>query len=171
MLYSQGKSLVKPAIDKAITRALTLYEHSAHRKSKLMLLLTDGEDFSLDLAAAKAAAKKEGIHMCGLGIGTPAGAPIPIIDHTGAQVGHESDEQGNPVLSVLNEAGLQDICNDLGGQYVRAGMDERDLDTIATFIDRFEKEEFGEKAFSLFEERYPLFLGISAVLLALEWIL
>jgi Ca-activated chloride channel family protein len=155
----------------AFSEMVKMFQSSADRKNRLVVLISDGEDFSVNLTAAKKMVKEEDVKIFGLGVGTPQGAPIPILNNKGIQVGHEMDDKGKPVLSVLNENLLQQICNEMGGVYVRASYDDSDLDNITSRIKQFEKEKFSDRKVSNFEERYPLFLGIAWGLFLLEWIL
>ena len=159
------------AIDNALQKAMSAFESSAGRKNKLAVLITDGEDFSLQLESVKQKALEQNIKLFALGVGTPDGAPIPILDNTGKQVGHETDSSGKVEMSKLNEPMLQDICKNLNGTYLRASYDDSDLDTLSGIVKSFEKEKFMDKKFSLYEEQYPWFLGVALLLLLLEWLL
>jgi len=155
------------AIDSAIEKAIELYQEYPNRKNKLTLLVTDGEDFSLNLNTIQEKAKSEGIKIFALGAGTPDGAPIPKANRNG----YETDESGNTLLSKLNEPLLKNICKKLDGNYIKTRYNDSDLDKIASLIHKFEKEKFGDKKLSLYEDQYPWFLGASWLLFALEWIL
>ncbi|MFA6526845.1 MAG: VWA domain-containing protein [Candidatus Babeliales bacterium] len=159
------------AIDTALVRAVSVFGSGSERKNKLALLITDGEDFSVGLGAAQYKAIQEHMTLFTLGLGTPEGAPIPKIDTSGAHVGYETDERGGVALSKLNEPLLQNICDKLHGKYVRAGYGDEDINEIARIIKTYEKEKFADKKISIFEERYPWFLGAAWFLFALEWIL
>lgn len=159
------------AIDTALQKAIEIFEAIHGRKNKNVLLLTDGEDFSLNLEQIKQKARQENITLFTLGIGTPLGAPIPILDNQGTQNGHETDEQGNILLSKLNESLLQGISNELNGKYLTTTYMDSDIDTIVSIINSMEKEKFNEKTVSLYEDQYPWFLGIAWFFLLLEWIL
>lgn len=89
----------------------------------------------------------------------------------GNQQGHEIDKDGNICLSKLNEDLLKDVCKAVNGTYLCTTYNDQDIDNIAARIKQIEKTEFGSKELSLYEDQYPWFLGISWVLLALEWIL
>ena len=159
------------AIDTALREAVRVFHEIPHRKNKLVLLLTDGEDFSTDFNSVKSEAAKEGIHLLSYGVGTPEGAPIPIIDDEGRQSGHEVDEKGHLAVTKLDEKLLKNISNELGGRYFRGTRSDSDLDRITQYIESFEKEQLDNEKISIYEDRYPLFLGIAWCLLALEWIL
>ncbi|MCK4517771.1 VWA domain-containing protein [Candidatus Babeliales bacterium] len=159
------------AIDTALGKTIEIYKHYPNRKNKLLLMITDGEDFSFNLNTIKQQAIEEDIKVFALGAGTPQGAPIPNITSNGTSNGHMTDSQGNIALSKLNEPLLQELATTLHGHYLRATYDDSDLDLIVKQIESFEKEAFDSKKMSIYEDQYPWFLGISWVLLALEWIL
>ncbi len=159
------------ALDQALEKALDTFKQAGERKHKLMLLLTDGEDFSTNLDGVKKQAAQQGISLFALGIGTPEGAPIPKFDALGKPQGHETDEQGAIALSKLNEPTLKELATKLNGVYQRAAYGEDDIKQIVSFVQSHEKERYENKTVSLFHDQYPWFLGAAWLLLALEWII
>ncbi|MBD3231599.1 VWA domain-containing protein [Candidatus Dependentiae bacterium] len=159
------------AIDSALLKAVDVFKNSGERKNKLLLLATDGEDFSLNIDKAKNQAQKEGIKLFAYGVGTTQGAPIPKMDSQGRQIGHELDSNGQIALSILNQSFLQDICDELNGSYIQASYDDSDIENIAKIIRRFEKEKFEDRQISYYQDQYPWLLGVAFILLILEWIL
>lgn len=159
------------SLDRALMRALGVYSTVEGRKNKLVWVLTDGEDYSLSLAPIKEEAKKNNITLFASGIGSTEGAPIPILDKYGKQVGHEVSANGSVELSKLNEKMLQDLCSQLNGHYFKVGYSDDDVEQLVSTVQQFEKERFEDRALTLYEHRYPWFLGIAWVLLLIEWIL
>ncbi|MBU1007824.1 VWA domain-containing protein [Candidatus Dependentiae bacterium] len=159
------------AIDSALQKAIDLYKNYPTRKNKLALLVTDGEDFSLNLESIKKSAKQDGITVLALGTGTAQGAPIPKVDLVGKHTGYETDPTGKIALSKINESLLKDICRTLNGAYVRTTYDDSDIDYLIRLINKFEKEKFNDKRLSTHEDQYPWLLGVSWFLFALEWVL
>lgn len=155
------------ALDKALSKTMDVFGNSAGRKNKLVLLITDGEDFSLQLDAVKQRAVQDNIRLFTLGVGTPEGAPIPKI----GSAGYETDSSGTIALSQLNEKLLQDISSKINGSYIKATYGDSDIDRIAKLVKSFEKEKFADKKLSVYEDQYPWLLGIAWVMLMLEWIL
>jgi len=49
--------------------------------------------------------------------------------------------------------------------------DDSDIRSLVRRVHSYEKERFEDKKFSQFEERYPLFVFVSFVCFALEWII
>lgn len=95
------------AIDQVILKVVDIFKKLPARKDKLLVIFTDGKDFSRNLIQVKQEAQQIGLHVFTYGVGTMQGAPIPIIDNNGQVKGYEKNEQGNIVLSVLNEGILQ----------------------------------------------------------------
>lgn len=159
------------ALDCALSQVLDAFERIPGKKHKLLMLLTDGEDFSDNLDAVRERAHDEGLHIFAIGIGSPEGAPIPLYDERGKHIGHQRDEQGNVVLSRLNQETLQQLVRNVGGQYVNVKDDRDGLRTLVHAIQQYDKEKFEEKTWTQLQEQYPYFLALSFICLALEWLL
>lgn len=159
------------AMDQAIRKALDSFASMPEKKTKLLVLLTDGEDFSSNLAGIKQKAAQTGLHIFTLGVGTTQGTPIPLYDQAGKQKGHQLDKRGKVVISRLNEGILQTLANDSGGSYLRTTKDDTDLCHLVSKITAFEKDKFDDKKVDMFEECYPYFLLVAFICLALGWIL
>jgi Ca-activated chloride channel family protein len=159
------------ALDQAIRQGLAEFKTMPERKNKLLILLTDGEDFSSDLSGVKNETQKIGMHIVTLGLGTQEGAPIPLYDDRGKPIGHQLDKKGAVVISRLNEGILHSLAQDSGGVYIRVTPDDHDLKTLLAYVQSYEKEDLGDKKISEFEEQYPYFVAISFVCFAGEWLL
>ncbi len=103
----------------ALTTAVELFQRDMATRSKVLMVYTDGEDFSTDLTAITQQAQKIGINICVVGVGTPEGAPIPLYTPQGLVDGHMHDAAGKVVISRLNEPLLQQVAQSLQGSYIR----------------------------------------------------
>jgi len=159
------------SLDQAIQQALTSFAATASRKSKLLALFTDGEDFSHNLESIKQEAADAQLSIFTIGIGTPQGAPIPLLDQKGSIIGHQKDSNGRIVISRLDEDTLQSLSTIAGGRYIRATDGDNDITTLAKTIELFEKEHVGERTVSRYEDQYHYFLLLSFICFALEWLL
>lgn len=159
------------ALDQAIERARELFSISADRKNKLLVIFTDGEDFSSNLAQIKQVAIDEGIHIFTFGVGTVEGAPIPLFDIRGNALGHQKDAKGNVVISHLNEGILKSLATESGSQYIQMTPDTNDLKELQQAVLKFETERFEDKKIALLEEQYHYFLMIAFICLIVEWLL
>jgi Ca-activated chloride channel homolog len=126
--------------------------------SKIILLLTDGEDHeSLPLDYAKKAAE-EGILIDTIGIGTPEGAVIP--DEYGGLL---KDDRGEPVRSKLDGATLKEMAEITGGMFLRFDSSSDGLDSYLSRLRKRQTRHFGSKTEVLRQERFALFLGLAAL--------
>ena len=150
------------AIGAAIDLAASSFS-SGSEGSRVIVVISDGENHEDDaLAAAKAAAEK-GIRIYTIGIGTPEGAPISI---DGEFI---KDEQGDMVVSKLDEQMLEQIALTTGGAYIRATNRSLGLDEIVQKINEVEKKELTSTVFEDFNEQYQYLIGLALALLLLEF--
>lgn len=158
------------ALDQVIVRTIDMFQKMAVRKNKILVIFTDGEDFSHELSHVREQATQMGLHVFTYGVGTEQGAPVPIVKE-GKVVGFEKNEQGNVVLTKLNEGILRTLSAQTGAEYIAPTQTDADLEQLAQKVSHYEKESFEDRQMSIQEERYPIFLAISLCALLLEWIL
>ena len=153
------------AMGAAIRRATESFSRH-ERKSKALILITDGEDHDSRPLEAAREAKKEGIRIFTIGIGKDEGSPIPLSDGHG---GFHKDRSGNVVLSRLDETTLQKIALETGGSYVRSVTGDMDLEKIYKndIKGTIEQKELRSTRQKRWEERFQWFIcaGLLAVLL------
>lgn len=154
------------AIGKALEQALLSFSGDNDQPhSRAVILITDGENHEDDALAAAERAKEMGIKIHTIGIGTPEGAPI--------QIGGEfiKDENGDMVVSKLNEEMLAQIAEITGGAYVRSSKQSIGLEQITKGINDMEQTELSTMHFEEFNEQYQYLLAIALVLLLTEFLL
>jgi len=155
----------------AIESAMQSFE-AAERKHKVMVLITDGEDTGGDDVMKMAeTAEREGVVIYTVGIGSPQGVPIPVIDERGMQVGFKKNRGGEVVVTKLDELALEKIALQTGGKYYRASPGEAELDRIYEAISGMDKKKLASLKFSQYEERFQYVLGIALIFLAAEMLL
>lgn len=149
------------AIGKALQLA-TLSFSSQSEQSRVIVLITDGENHEDDAVEAARVAKEQGIRIYTIGIGTPEGAPIQI---DGEFVKDENDEM---VVSKLNEQMLEQIASITEGAYVRATKQSIGLEEIVKSINEMEKSELSTVRYEEYNEQYQYLLAVALVLLLLD---
>lgn len=159
------------ALDQIIAKMIQLFKQMPSKKNKLLVIFTDGEDFSSNLADVKQKAHEVSLRVFTIGVGTEQGAPVPILDGYGNQQGVERDDQGAVVISRLNEGVLETLAKDTGGTYISFTEDDRDLKQLVRLVESYEKEQLEDKKISQVEEQYPYFLMVSFLCFALAWLL
>ena len=141
------------------------------RKYKALVLLTDGESHEANPIDAANEAKKEGVIIYTIGIGSRKGEPIPIIDDSGNVKGYKKDRQDTVVMTKLDEPTLQKIALITDGKYYNATPSEFELDKIYDEISKMEKKELSNRLFTQYEDRFQYFLGIALILLCVEFLI
>jgi Ca-activated chloride channel family protein len=155
------------SLSRAIEEALKSYEGGL-KKYKVLILITDGENHEGDPLKTAELAKKEGIKIFCIGIGTPEGELIQVTDEKGRKV-FLKDREGNVVKSRLDEVTLQKIALATGGSYVRAGAVEFGLDLIyKEKLSKMERRELKSKMVKQYEERFQVPLLLAFLLLITE---
>jgi len=137
--------------------------------SRVLLLLTDGEDHHSDPVAAAKEAKKVGMKIFAIGIGSIQGEPIPILDEQGHRTGYKRDKKGEVVLSRLDEATLSQIAQETGGQYFRASDTGDEIDLLSHALENLQQGDQKTRLFNRYENRFqwPLALGLLLLLISL----
>jgi Ca-activated chloride channel family protein len=169
MLLSAAEPGVMPvpgtAIGDAIRAAVAGLSTEPNR-SKVLVLMTDGEDHGSDPEAAAQQAHDAGLTIFTIGFGSTAGEPIPVPAGEGG--GYKRDEAGQIVMSRLDEGTLIDVASETGGRYFRATAGERELSAIDDEISDMKQGELESRMYAYYEERFQFPLAFALALLALE---
>lgn len=128
-------------------------------KSKVVILLTDGENNRGEIAPVTAAeiAKTFGVRVYTIGVGTEGVAPYPVPTPFGIQI-HDMEVK-------IDEKTLQQIAAITDGKYFRA-TDNRTLSEIYKEIDRLERSKIENREYSNKTEEYQRY-AVAALVLAL----
>ncbi len=159
MVPRQGTS-----ISKAIELATRSFSEQSGR-SRAIILITDGESHDDDPLQAAQQAKDAGVMIFTVGIGTPEGAPISV---NGEII---KDEEGNIVVSKLDDTSLQQIAVLTGGAYVQATERTIGLEQIFEEISKIDKQEFSSMVFEEYNDQFHYFLWIAFILIIIEFIM
>lgn len=151
-------------IAEALRMANTAF-NSKERKYKSILLISDGEDHDPDALKVAKELAKDGVMINTVGIGSPEGSPI--VDPATGEL--KKDEQGNTVISKLNEAELQQLSNATNGQYVRLDNVDDAMITMTQQIDSVDKKSMSDAEFVDYISYFQWFLGIALVLLVFDY--
>ncbi|MBS1932793.1 MAG: VWA domain-containing protein [Bacteroidetes bacterium] len=137
---------------------------SSQSKSKVVILLTDGENNGglIDPNTAKEIAKSVGVRVYTIGVGTEGFAPVPIQTAGGIVMQKEKVS--------IDEKLLTQIAHETGGKYFRA-TDNESLKNIYSEIDKLEKSRVEITALKRYSEEFYPFALAAAMLLFLELML
>jgi Ca-activated chloride channel family protein len=135
-------------------------------RSKVVLVVTDGEDLEGGAREAAAQLAEAGIRIFALAVGTAAGEPIPVTDASGAVTGYKKGPGGDPVVTRLDLATLRAVAEKGGGEVFQLGEAGGGLDAFRAALDRLEKSELESRLTVQYEDRYAL-LAFPGLLLLL----
>ncbi len=153
----------------AIRTAIQAFNRQ-ERTSKALILITDGERHGGDVMSAVQEARREGVRIFVIGIGTPDGTPLPAVNGKG---GFMQDRSGSLVLSRLDEKTLQKIALETDGAYVRSVTGDLDLETIyhGAIKKDIEQKELSANRMKRWEERFQWFAALGLLCLLVEFFL
>ena len=153
-------------IGEALEVALLSFTRSTKdSKSRVIILITDGEAHDSTTEAAIEQAKAEGAIICAIGIGTPEGTPLKINGEI------MEDNEGKMVVTKLGEPLLQQLAEATGGIYTRSRNDSFGLDEIIARLDEMEATQLSLMTFEEYDEQYQWFLGVALLLLIAEMLI
>lgn len=161
IVSSQGTSL-----DEAIKLSAGYFDEDDKKTSKLIILISDGEDHSEGAEAAAEEATKLGIKILTIGVGTEKGGPIPLKEN-GTVKSFQRDNNDAVVITKLNAESLKTIAKNSKG-YVNGNDTREVVEYVKDALDNIEKTEFESQQFTDFNAQFQWFLGIAFVLLALD---
>lgn len=153
------------AIGSAIAASVRRLGQSKNAKSRILVLLTDGDNNAGQVSpnSAAEAAAALGIRLYTIGAGSKGFAPIPVKDMFGRVT-----YQQIPVS--VDEGALRKLAEIGSGEFFRA-TDEKTLQSIFRQIDQMEKVEVESDRFHKFHELFQWTLGAALLLIVAQSVL
>ena len=149
------------AVGKALQLA-TLSFSSQSEQSRVIVLITDGENHEDDAVGAAEEAYKKGIQINVMAIGTQKGGPIPMGDGS-----YLKDEYGNMVISVPNEDIAKDVAKAGKGIFVSANSNDA-INTLDARLKELSKSNIQKTVFSPSDEQFPIFAWIILAIIIID---
>ncbi|MEZ7917895.1 MAG: VWA domain-containing protein [Patiriisocius sp.] len=164
MVSSQGTAMTQ-AIEMAET-----YYNDIEQKNRVLFLISDGEDHQGDYASIAAQANEKGIKIYTIGVGTTAGARIPI-KRGGVVQSYKRDKDNQVVITKLNKETLQEIAQVANGEYLDGSNTKELVEQVQNILAGMDKKEFDAKQFSDFKDQFQWFLAGALLFLVLDVLL
>jgi Ca-activated chloride channel family protein len=153
----------------ALTSALEVIKKDNRESRKVILVVSDGEDFGDDLPKALAAVTKGGFRVNAIGIGGDDPVPIPLLDPQGRET-YLRDEAGRVEMTKFSETTLRQIASVTGGRYVRSTTGNELQDAIADIV-KGERRVQGWRTTTEYRDLYPASLAVAGAAGAVLWLL
>lgn len=131
-------------------------------KSKVIILISDGEDFGDNANDAVKEIEDKNIKLFTLGVGTDAGGKIY------ASNGFKKDRQGNTVVSKLNSKELKSLASKTGGQYFEINDSQNDVSRLISTINKIEGQMRDSRMVDVTANRYYYFLAAAMALFFMD---
>lgn len=151
------------AIGNAIATGVKRLQKSK-AKSRVLVLLTDGENTAGEISPLKAAelAGEAGIKIYTIAVGKNGMVPVPVKTYFGVRRVMQEVS--------IDEGLLRQIASETGGEFFQA-TDTDALKKIYETIDKLEKTEVKVNQFTEFQEMYLTFLIPAVFLFLAAWVL
>ena len=130
---------------------------------RAIVVITDGEDHEGGAEAAAKTARKQGVNVYVLGIGSTKGAPIP----TGGG-DYLKDNAGNVVMTALNEDMCRAVAQAGKGKYIHVDNTGQAQESLDDEISRLQKGETESVIYSEYDEQFQAFALLALLLLVIE---
>lgn len=130
---------------------------------KAIILITDGEDHEGGAEEAAALAFKRGFNVFVLGVGSTKGAPVPT-----GEGGYMRDNEGNEVMSSLNEDMCRKIAEAGHGTYIHVENNNRAQELLNDHLSHLQKGQMESVVYSDYEEQFQPVVMLILFLLLIE---
>ena len=149
---------LKMALDKIdeIETAVT------QQKAKIVLMISDGEDFGDDTEEVAEKVVKSGVQLFALGVGTEVGSKIRQSN------GFKRNRQGQDVVTKLNSKSLRKLAVDTGGKYFEINDAQNDVSRLIRAINEVEGEVRDARMIDASANKFYYFLIGALVLMVLD---
>ena len=150
-----------------IAAAINMAIHSFTQEEgigKAIIVITDGEDHEGGAIEAAEEAKKRGMHVYLLGVGSTNGAPIRMPGTND----YMKDNTGNTVMSALNEEMCKQIAEAGGGAYIHVENNSMAQQQLNSELDKLSKKETSTTIYSDYDEQFQAFGILVLLLLIIE---
>jgi Ca-activated chloride channel family protein len=151
-----------PALRMALSKLENDDGAPTETKSKVVVLISDGEDFGEERDDIAQEIENKGIKLFTLGVGTEAGGKI----YNGNAL--KTDRSGDVVVSKLNANSLKSMASKTGGQYFEINETRNDVSRLINTIGNIEGQLREARFVDVTANKYFYFLAIAIILLALD---
>ena len=151
-----------PPIRMALSKLEDNEGPSNEQKSKVIVLISDGEDFGDETEEIAKEVEDKGYKLFTLGVGTEQGSQIV------AGKGYKIDKQGNTVVSKLNAGSLKSLADKTDGDYFEINGSRNDVSKLINTIGKIEGQMRDARVVDASANRFYYFLLAALILLVLD---
>ncbi len=139
--------------------------NSKEKKYKTVVLISDGEDHDESAIQVAEQMAASGVIIHSIGIGSPQG--VPLMDEASGQ--YKKDQEGNTVISKLNQEVLSEVSQKTGGQYQLYQNTEATIANLLNQINGMEQRAVTDDSLVNYKSFFHWFLAFAFLLLIIEF--
>ncbi len=133
-----------------------------NRKTKVAILVSDGEDFGQIDPTVLFELKKLKINLLTLGVGTPQGGQIKNID------GFKKNANGEEIITKLDAVYLTKLTKSLNGKYFQMTNQVNDVSNLLKEIDKIESNWIDTRKMTVANNKYHYFVILALILMVID---
>ncbi len=161
-LVSSSGTDFGPPLKMALDKLLQEGDQSGKESSKIIVLISDGEDFGDDTADAIRELRRAAVKVFTVGVGTEEGSTI----RDGIDI--RKDQNGQPVVTRLNSRALKEVAVETGGKYFEINEGLNEIPQLISAIDSVEGEFRQSRQVDVTANKYYYFLAAGLFLMFMD---
>ncbi|WNB18625.1 vWA domain-containing protein [Marivirga arenosa] len=135
---------------------------SSKQKSKIIILISDGEDFGDDTESEVNKINESGIRLFTLGVGTEEGSKIRT------SRGFRKDKNGKDIITKLDSRSMRNLADETDGEYFEINQEDNEVGRLIATINNIEGELKDAKTVDVSANKYFYFLLAAIILLMID---
>ena len=134
-------------------------------KSKIIILISDGEDFGENTYEIVDKIKESSIKLFTVGIGTAKGTRITLRNGL-----FKKDKDGKEVITKLNSTSLKKIANETKGKYFEISNQRNQINGMIYEIKEIKGDLIDSKSIDVTKNKYFYFLFVALMLMSMDFL-
>lgn len=157
-----------------LSKAIELAKQSFNRSTasdKVILIISDGEEQGGDSEAVLKKDMDDSLKVYSIGVGTKEGGLIPIYSESGHIKGYKKDNNGNAIMSKLEDMSLRNLAKIGDGRYYESKVELNEADAFIQSISKLKKDNRGSREVNRYKHLYQYYLACGLVLFLIGYLL
>ena len=153
-----------PALELSLSKLEDETSNNKEINSKVIILISDGEDFGEDTESSLEQIKSSSIKLFSVGIGSAQGSKILLRNGK-----FKKDNEGNDVITKLNSNSLEETASYTGGKYFEISNEMNQTDNLISEIVNIKGDYIESKTVDVTENKYFYFLFSALILMLIDF--
>ena len=153
-----------PALELSLSKLEDETSNNKEINSKVIILISDGEDFGEDTESSLEQIKSSSIKLFSVGIGSTKGSKILLRNGK-----FKKDNEGNDVVTKLNSNSLEETASYTGGKYFEISNEINQTDNLISEIVNIKGDYIESKTVDVTENKYFYFLFSALILMLIDF--